>query len=29
MKPACMEDISVTGVLDAIAKCEGDLLRVG
>ena len=29
MKPACMEDISVAEVLDAITRCEGDLLRVG
>lgn len=27
MKPACMEEISVAEVLDAITKCEGDLVR--
>jgi heptosyltransferase-2 len=29
MKPACMEDISVAEVLEAITKCEGNLVRVG
>jgi heptosyltransferase-2 len=29
MKPACMEDVSVAEVLEAISKCEGDLVRVG
>jgi heptosyltransferase II len=28
MKPACMEDIRVAEVLDAITKCEGELGRV-
>ena len=29
MKPACMEDISVAEVLEAITNCERDLVRVG
>jgi len=28
MKPACMEEIGVADVLEAITKCDGDLVRV-